>query len=565
MVPFDAGIILMKDENKPDTLQVKELLGCGYCRVLKHTSYPYKGSVVEKALQQETPLLIDIPTDDANPLLDQALFSEAGGCSFLVPLRTDRKVFGVLTLVARRRETLTDSQDLVNWIAGGLALAIDRNRLLATVAKRDQEMETIRQVGSALASSTFEINKVLQYTMDMIREVMNVEAGSLLFVEDQELEVAVAFNGGMATLKKFRLKLGQGIAGYVAARGEAVIVNDTETSLHFSPVIDQDSGFCTRSALCVPMISQGRVVGVIEVLNKVNGHFDASDRDLLQAIAASVCIALENARLYKATVAAAEHERDVRQTFQKFVPKEVVDKIIYGLENGKPEVEELKRITLLNVDIRGFSRMSKQIGPRKTVALLNRFFAATGEIIFRHHGIVDKYLGDGFLAIFGAPVSNCDDPDNAIRAAQEMKRSLSRVNRLLDSELSLTVDMGISVHTGEVVVGNIGFEKKMDYTVIGDAVNTVFRLQEVAKSCPNAILVSETTLNAARARPPVHAVPIPFEFHRELGDLRVFELLEPETINTHAALPVVAEAPCGSAASTPAVPRPRHFKPAAAP
>jgi class 3 adenylate cyclase/GAF domain-containing protein len=560
IVPFEAGIVLMQDENTPETLQVKELLGSSTCRILKNTRYSVKGSVIEKALQQETCLLIDIPAAGDNPL-DRDLFAEPGGCGFLVPLRTDGKVFGVLTLVAGQREALSDSQDLVGWIAGGLSLAIDRNRLRVAVAKRDQEMETLRQVGSALASSTFEINKVLQYTMDMIREAMNVEAGSLLFLEDQDLEVAVAFNGGIAALKKFRRKLGQGIAGYAAARGEAVIVNDTETSRHFFPVVDEPSGFCKRSALCVPMISQGRVIGVIEVLNKLNGHFDSNDRELLQAIAASVCIALENARLYKKTVAAAEHEREVRRTFQKFVPKEVVDKIIHGLENGKPEVEELKRITLLNIDIRGFSHISRQIGPHKTVALLNRFFAATGEAVFKHHGIVDKYLGDGFLAIFGAPVSNSDDADNALRAAQEMRLSLSQVNRLLGSELSLTLDMGISVHTGEVVAGNIGFDKKMDYTVIGDAVNTVFRLQAVARSYPNAILVSEATLGAVRFRPPVQAISVPFGFQRELGDLRVYALLEPETTGRPAAL-IAAPKPAANASAC-GGPHPRGCKPTA--
>jgi adenylate cyclase len=274
------------------------------------------------------------------------------------------------------------------------------------------------------------------------------------------------------------------------------------------------------------MISQGRVIGVIEVLNKVSGHFDTNDRDLLQAIATSVSIALENARLYKKTVAAAEHERDVRRLFQTFVPKEVVDKIIHGLEGGKPMIEEVKTITLLNIDIRGFSRLAKQIGPPKTVALLNRFFEAMGELVFKHHGIVDKYLGDGFLAVFGAPVSNVADSDNALHAALGMKRSVADMNDLLSRELGPTLEMGISVHTGEVVAGNIGFEKKMDYTVIGDAVNTVFRLQGLAKSFPNGILISDATLQAVRSRPVVHAVPVPPDFQGDLGSLKVYELLD---------------------------------------
>jgi len=526
VVPFEAAGILVKDETQAKTVQVKEWVGFSSSTVLKYTEHAYEGSLIEKALRQESSLILETHPEEMTPL-DQALFMPKGvGSCLLAPLRTGGNIFGLLVLVGRRCEIFFEFQNLVNWIAGGLALAVDRNRLLASVLKRSQEMETIRQVGSALASSTFDMNKVLQYTLDMIREVVNVEAGSLLFLEGQDLEVAVAFNGGLPVFQKFRRKLGQGIAGHVAARGEAIIVNDTETSMPFFAVIDEASGFRTRSALCVPMISQGRVIGVIEVLNKVSGHFDTNDRDLLQAIATSVSIALENARLYKKTVAAAEHERDVRRLFQTFVPKEVVDKIIHGLEGGNSMIEEVKTITLLNIDIRGFSRLAKQIGPPKTVALLNRFFEVMGELVFKHHGIVDKYLGDGFLAVFGAPVSNIADADNALHAALGMKRSVADLNVLLSRELGPTLEMGISVHTGEVVAGNIGFEKKMDYTVIGDAVNTVFRLQGLAKTFPNGILISEATLHALRSRPVVHAVPLPPDFQGDLGSLTVYELLD---------------------------------------
>jgi len=277
--------------------------------------------------------------------------------------------------------------------------------------------------------------------------------------------------------------------------------------------------------LCVPMISQGKVIGVIEVLNKVNGDFVTEDKDLLQSIAASVCIALENARLYKETLSMAKHERDVRRMFQKFVPKEVVNKIIHGSASGKPVVEELKTITLLNIDIRGFSRLAKQIGSQKTVSLLNNFFSVMGGIVFKYQGIVDKYLGDGFLSLFGAPVSSAQDADNAILAAFEMKKSLTGVNKSLMKELGTIVDMGISIHTGEVVVGNIGFDKKMDYTVIGDSVNTVFRLQDLTKKFPNGILISESTLRETRSRLRTEEISIPVEYRNVFGGLKVFELL----------------------------------------
>lgn len=526
LVSYDLALVMTRHGNKPGSVRISDILSNGPSALIAGKSYPYGGSVIEEVFNQETTLIVDHGRPGSS-MLDRILFQEHGCRScLLAPLKADGRVYGVLILATREPDVFSDVQELLKWIAGGLSLVIERNRLSAAVVKRNLELDTIRQIGSALASSTFDISKVLKYTMDMIREVMNVEAGSLLFVKGNELEIAVAFNIKIKTMKKFRLKLGQGIAGYVAARGEAIVVNDTEKSSHFFPVIDEASGFKTRSALCVPMISQGRVIGVIEVLNKTGGDFSLDDKDLLQAIATSVCIALENARLYKETLSMAQHERDVRRMFQKFVPKEVVDKIIHGSENGTPIVEEIRTITLLNIDIRGFSDLSKKIGSQKTVALLNSFFSVMGGVVFKHSGIVDKYLGDGFLAIFGAPVSSTRDADNAIGAAFEMKNCLPALNKYLEKKFGAGVKMGISIHTGEVVVGNIGFEKKMDYTVIGDPVNTVFRLQNLTKPFPDSILVSDQTLRAARSRLEVAVVAPGDDFTNEFDEMKVYRLLE---------------------------------------
>ncbi|UCD81705.1 MAG: GAF domain-containing protein, partial [Desulfobacterales bacterium] len=526
LVPYDLAAVMTLNESKAGHLKIVDFLSSGHGNIAKDRSYPYKDSIIEKVFKQESTLLVEGPLDVVGSL-DQVIFKDQGCLScLLAPLKIEGRVYGVLSLGSKQPGFFNDVKELLRWIANGLSLVLERNRLSAAVVKRNQELDTIRQIGSALASSTFDISKVLKYTMDMIREVMNVEAGSLLFVEENELEIAVAFNIKIKTMKKFRLKLGQGIAGYVAARGEAIIVNDTEKSSHFFPIIDEISGFTTQSALCVPMISQGRVIGVIEVLNKINGEFSTDDKDLLQAIATSVCIALENARLYKETLSMAEHERDVRQMFQKFVPKEVLDKILHGSSNGKPIIEEIRTITLLNIDIRGFSSLAMQIGPQKTVSLLNSFFSVMGGIVFKHYGIVDKYLGDGFLALFGAPVASTKDADNAIAAAFEMKHSLPAVNKYLKRKLDASVDMGISIHTGEVVVGNIGFDKKMDYTVIGDSVNTVFRLQNLTKSYRNGVLISENTLRAVRSRLEVDEITIPEHVGKEISDMKVYELLD---------------------------------------
>ena len=532
VVPFDIAVVMTKDENMPDFLTVSDLMATGPTSISKGDYYSPKGSVIEKVLKQESTIIVDnknLPEEESemdstgsiSNKLEKELFAESvGGCCLITPLKTDSVVTGILALYAKKPDLFYNVQNIVEWIANGLSIAIERSGLTASVLKRNQELDSIKQIGRALASSTFDISKVLKYTMDMIRVIMNVEAGSLLFLENEELELAVAFNIKVKIRKKFRLKIGQGIAGHVAASGESIVVNDTKQSPHFFSGVDKHTGFKTKTVLCVPMISQGKVLGVIQVLNKKEGGFSLDDEDLLQSIAASVSIAIENARLYKEKVSMADHERSIRRMFQKFVPKEVLEKIIDGEATGKGVVEEFKSLTLLNLDIRGFTELAMEMGPQKTVFLLNSFFSVMGSIVFKYSGIVDKYLGDGFLAIFGAPVSSIKDADNALTAALEMRDSIKDVNKNFEKELGTSVNIGISIHTGEVVVGNIGFEKKMDYTVIGDAVNTVFRMQEYTKPYPNGIIIGENTRKAVGTGLKVRKI------NKELGELKLYELLD---------------------------------------
>jgi hypothetical protein len=109
-------------------------------------------------------------------------------------------------------------------------------------------------------------------------------------------------------------------------------------------------------------------------MNKIGGVFGPNDEDLLQSIASSVSIANENVRLYGETFAMAEHERDIRHMFQKFVAKEIVDKIVHEGESSTQRVEEMKTLSLINIDLRGFSKLAVNIGPQKTIAVLNHFF-----------------------------------------------------------------------------------------------------------------------------------------------------------------------------------------------
>ncbi|MGD9251125.1 MAG: GAF domain-containing protein [Desulfobacterales bacterium] len=518
ILPFDLATVITTDENRPGNLVIFDLLAAGTSPIARGHSFAMADTIFARVIRQDNPIGVEDASELESQLERKIICPERKQCGFLTPLRMEGTVKGVLTLSSGNGSIFSERKELIDWMANTISFAIERNRLSAAVYKRDRELDSIKQIGNALASSTFDMKQVLRYTMDMIRVIMNVEAGSLLFLKGEELKFAVAFNTRVKSSMRHSIRLGQGIAGYVAAKGRSIIVNDTSRSPHFFAGVDQNTGFRTRSALCVPMISKGRVIGVIEVLNKIDGDFTAGDEDLLQSIAASVSIAIENARLYRETVSMAEHERSIRRMFQKFVPKAVLDRIVFGAESEKTVIEELRTVTLLNLDIRGFSILSKDIGPQKTVSLLNRFFSVMGDIVFEHHGIVDKYLGDGFLAIFGAPVASTEDADNALNAALEMRRALDQANRRFEREMGYQIKIGISVLTGEVVVGNIGFDKKMDYTVIGDAVNAVFRLQDLTKFYPNGILLGDTTRRACRSSFKMTAIDA------TLGELKLYEL-----------------------------------------
>ncbi len=522
VVPFDVAFVLQKEQNWPGTIKLTDLYANDTLHISTGDRFNFEGSVIDRVMKQNANMTI-VDTSSQNNATDRSLFVDLGYRScLLAPLTIDGAVSGLLVFAAHTAKIFQENQDFAEWLGLVISFAIEQTNLSSAVMKRDREMATIKQIGGALASSTFDIGSVLNYTMDMIKEIMDVEAGALLLADDNELHFATGFNINpdidINSLQTFSLKFGQGIAGSVAARGESLIVNDIETAVNFFGDVDGSTGFVTKSALCVPVISQGKVVGVIEVLNKIDGVFGPNDEDLLQSIASSVSIANENVRLYGETVAMAEHERDIRHMFQKFVPKEIVDKIVHDGESTS-RVEEMKTLSLINIDMRGFSKLAVNIGPQKTISLLNHFFSVMGGIIFKHQGIVDKYLGDGFLAIFGAPVSSTMDADNAIAAALEMQAALPEINNYLEEEVGTSVHIGISIHTGEVVVGNIGFDMKMDYTVIGDPVNTVFRLQDLTKPYIDGILLSENTSKAARSALVIR------EIDEKYGEMKVYELL----------------------------------------
>ena len=190
-------------------------------------------------------------------------------------------------------------------------------------------------------------------------------------------------------------------------------------------------------------------------------------------------------------------EKRVRNTMARYVAKEVVDRL---LASGDDVLQGSSLVaTVLFSDIRRFAMLSEAMTPAATVTMLNEYFTEMVEVIFAHGGMLDKYLGDGLMAIFGAPVAGSVDADNALLVATDMMLALKRLNGRRAKHGFEPIEIGVGVATGEVLAGSVGPIKRMAYTVIGDNVNLAARLESANKYYGTVVLLSGTTVDALKS------------------------------------------------------------------
>ena len=217
------------------------------------------------------------------------------------------------------------------------------------------------------------------------------------------------------------------------------------------------------------------------------GELDAQSEVKGLDLAGSLAASLDS-------MAAGLRERDrVKEVFGRYIATQVSDRILKGDVNLGGEARE---VTILFSDIRNFTAMSEDMAPQQVVAFLNAYFSEMVEAVFEQGGVLDKFLGDGLMAVFGSLGDQPDHALRAVRAALRMKALLGKINGERAIEGKPPIAIGVGIHTAEVIVGNIGSARRLEYTVIGDGVNTSSRVQALNKEFGTTILITETTFDA---------------------------------------------------------------------
>ncbi len=194
-----------------------------------------------------------------------------------------------------------------------------------------------------------------------------------------------------------------------------------------------------------------------------------------------------------------EKEVRIRKVFERYVPEKVVSEVLERADEHLFTGEK-RSVSILSLDIRNFTPFSEKHEPEEVVDVLNKFFTEVSKIIINRDGTVDKFIGDGVLAVFGAPASLDDHALCAVSAAMDIKNSLSGFNDWLKDQMGENMGIGIGINTGEVISGNVGSKEKMEYTVVGGPVNMAFRIQDCTKEKLNSVLISSFTHNEIRDR-----------------------------------------------------------------
>ena len=526
------------------------------------------------------------------------------------PLRTvNGEKIGVSQILNKIDGEFTQEDlDMLEAMTEQAAIAIQGNIIVEQVeAARKQELEFLDVVSQV--SSELELTPLLQKIISTISTMLDCERATLFINDEKTNELYTEVGEGLDEKSVIRFPNHLGIAGTVFTSAKAVNIPHAYADLRFNPSFDKQTGFFTRSILCMPVLNkEGKTIGVSQVLNKRGGSFNQEDEKRLAAFTSQISMGIENAKLfddvqnqknYSESILSSMHdavltvdekkllktcnpaglkifrqshlndilnssieellgqenswlnkkidavdeqeefldatlqiqgeklsvnisitpllgqknenlgvmimiedissEKRMKSTMSRYMDPELADQLMNAGESDDVMGGKQSIASVLFSDVRSFTTITEELGAQGTVKLLNEYFTIMVDCITDEGGMLDKFIGDAMMCIFGTPIPHDDDPDRAVRAAIRMMTDLKVFNDRRAAEGKMPIDHGMGINTDSIVSGNIGSPKRMDYTVIGDGVNLAARIESACKQYGAHILISEFTYKAVKA------------------------------------------------------------------
>jgi adenylate cyclase len=364
--------------------------------------------------------------------------------------------------------------------------------------RREKKLSLLLEVSKELSKQQ-ELDRLLDKVVDFTFQIMNVDRVSILLLDGKSNELIPRISKSRTGDASAAKHVPQSIARKAVEERVAILSDNAAADERFKgkSILIQS----VRSAMCTPLMgSDSKVLGILYVDNLTATHsFADEDLEFLIAFGGLTAVAIENSQLSERI----RSEALVRSNFERYFSPNIAQVIAQQREAGRLPSEK-RPVVVFFSDIRGFTPMSETMSPDEIARLLTEYFTEMVDKVFEHGGTLDKFMGDAIMALWGAPIAHEDDADRAMRCAIAQLGELEKLNAKWKQEGRTEVQIGIAINFGEVFAGNIGSDRRLEYTVIGDAVNTAYRL--CGKAGPNEILISEPFYEQLKEKPAVETL-----------------------------------------------------------
>ncbi len=368
------------------------------------------------------------------------------------------------------------SNDLSNTIITKISFKdIDKKKLNINTLLSDNEnnrsnkefnkLSIIYEMSKEL-NTIFSKQELYDATLKWISKGLKYEHGYILMYENG------FFNCVANSASHEEAKISKTLAKFVIDEQSSIITLDASCDERFASS-QSIASLKIMSAMCAPIWTNDKTIGLIYITNSVSSvQFTDEELKFLTAFANQLSISIERLNLMEAL----KQEENIRSKLSRYLSPDVADIVIKNPEFSTKLGGCSAEVSILFADIRGFTKLSIATPVDILVTILNEYFSIWVEIVFKHKGTIDKFIGDAVMAVYGAPVSYDCDSANAINSAKEFMTELEKANNSWMQRFGVRIDIGIGISTGPVIAGNIGSQERMDYTIIGSAVNLASRI-----------------------------------------------------------------------------------------